>query len=161
MIGLQIYKLIIVTKSYREFFLVNGLSVIIVSINFVGYCLSKSYKQTIKHFGIISQVFYCILATEITLGSITLISDIDSEPFFIAVLASLSFLHYNSRNLFVSMAICYVYFCLRILIRIGGDDSTFRLVRICIFNGIAFIYIFFFTRSYIQRERENFMKHYN
>lgn len=132
-----------------------------MGINFIGYCLSKRYKKIIQVFGIISQVLYCFLVTEITLGSITYISDIDSEPLFIAICASLSFLHYNTKNLFISMTICYVYFCFRILSKIGGDDSTFRLIRTCIFNGIGFTYIFIFTRSYIQRERENFMKHYN
>jgi len=59
------------------------------------------------------------------------------------------------------MKLGYLYYCSRILSRIGGEDSTFRLIRTCIFTGIAFLYIFFFTRSYIERERENFVKNYN
>jgi hypothetical protein len=74
------FKFIKVNKSYPELFLVNGLCIIIVSINFVGYCLAKRFKQIMKNFGIISQVAYGVLATEITIGSITTISDIDSEP---------------------------------------------------------------------------------
>jgi hypothetical protein len=130
-------------------------------MNFIGYYITRRFKQSAKVFGIITQVFYCVMGTEVTISSISQISDIDSEPLFIAICASLSFLHFNAKNLFVSMTICYIYFCIRILSRIGGGDSTLRLVRTCIFNGIGFIYVFFFTRSYIQRERENFIKHYN
>ena len=110
--------------------------------------------------GIIVQVLNFILATEATLASIKQISDIDSEPFFIAVFASLSFLHYDAGNMFLSMVLCLSYYCFRILCRLG-EDNSFRLIRSCFFNCIGFIYIFIFTRNYLQRERENFIKHYN
>lgn len=94
------------------------------------------------------------------MASITKISDVDSEPFFIAIFASLCLLHYNTGNMFISMALCFAYYCLRILSMVG-EDNTFRLVRSCLFYGIGFVYIFFYTRTYLKRERENFMKHHN
>lgn len=149
-----------ITKSYKEFFAVNGLYLLAVTVNFVVYFVNKKFKGLKISLIIFLQLTTFILFNETLMASIRNISEIDSEPVSIAVFASLSFLHFNASNMFITMTLCFFYYCLRMLSRLG-EDATFRILRSCIFNCVGFIYIFFFTRYYLKIERENFMKHHN
>jgi hypothetical protein len=132
----------------------NSLYFLALIVNFSSYKMAKRYKCYSKYYAIVTQILTFVLEVEAIWATSKRIEDIDSEPFVIAIFASTCFNNFNARDLLFNMIVCLIYFFLRSLDHV---ENKFRLYRYSLFYGVAFFYLYFFTRCYFQRERDIFV----